>query len=279
MAARTIDRPRDRLITILIAPLMTCSARLPVYTLIIAAFVPDHDLPIGLGFGVGLQGLVLFGLYALGLLSGLAVALAVKWLMGEDEGQRWFVMELPPYRLPRLHNLAIGLLERGKVFLRRAGTTIFLLMILVWAAASYPTPPEDADRPAIAYSLAGQLGEALAPAFAPLGFNWQMTVALIPGMAAREVAVAALGTVYALDNTGDEAAVESSLRERLQTHWSLPSALAFLVWYIFAPQCLSTLAVARRETGHWRWPLLMFSYLMALAWLAAAATYQLARLW
>ncbi|MBT5565041.1 MAG: ferrous iron transporter B [Rhodospirillaceae bacterium] len=266
MAARTIDHPRDRLTTIMVAPLMTCAARLPVYTLIIAAFIPNTIVFAG----VRLQGLVMFGLYIVGIVSALIVAGVLKKTLTKGAPPR-LLMELPKYQVPRLRDLILGLLERARLFIRRAGTIILFSMIVLWGLASFPAPPPDATEPDIFYSAAGQIGRALEVVFAPIGFNWEISVALVPGMAAREVAVGALGTVYSL--SGSEDAVASSLATVLQSAWSLPTALAFLAWYVFAPQCLSTLAVARRETNSWGWTAFMFGYLFALAYIAAGATY------
>ncbi|MBL8659339.1 MAG: ferrous iron transporter B [Rhodospirillales bacterium] len=270
MAARAIDTPRDRLTTILIAPLMTCSARLPVYTLIIAAFIPNTTV----GPGIGLQGLVMFGLYLAGIVSALGVAAVLKLTVTRGLSQP-FLMELPKYQIPVLRDVALGLVDRARIFLRRAGTIILISMLVIWVLASFPPPPPDATEAAIRYSFAGTIGRALNVVFAPIGFTWEISIALIPGLAAREVAVAALGTVYAL--SGSEDAVVDSLVATLQGAWSLPTALAFLAWYVFAPQCLSTLAVAKRETNSWRWPLFMFGYLFALAYIAAGATYWIAK--
>ncbi|MCA1452414.1 ferrous iron transporter B [Bradyrhizobium sp. BRP22] len=269
MATRVIDNRRDRLTTILIAPLMTCSARIPVYTLIISAFIPDRDV-----WGwFNLRGLVLFGLYAAGITSALGVSFLVKFFMLRDYAPAPFMLELPDYKVPRLKSIAIGVYTRAKAFLQRAGTTIFSMMVLIWFLASFPTAPAGAEGPAINYSLAAMIGKALEPLLAPLGFNWQIAVALIPGMAAREVAVAALGTVYAIEG-GKEAA--DQIGHVLATKWSLATALSLLVWYIFAPQCASTLAVIRRETGGWRWMALTFIYMLALAYLASLAMYNIA---
>jgi ferrous iron transport protein B len=269
MATRVIDNRRDRLTTILIAPLMTCSARIPVYTLIISAFIPDRDV-----WGwFNLRGLVLFGLYAAGITSALGVSFLVKFFMLRDYAPAPFMLELPDYKLPRLKSIGIGVYTRAKMFLQRAGTTIFSMMVLIWFLASFPTAPAGAEGPAINYSLAAIIGKAIEPLLAPLGFNWQIAVALIPGMAAREVAVAALGTVYAIEG-GKEAA--DQIGHVLATKWSLATALSLLVWYIFAPQCASTLAVIRRETGGWRWMAVTFVYMLALAYLASLATYNIA---
>ena len=270
MAARVIDQRRDRLTTILIAPLMTCSARIPVYTLIISAFVPDRSV-----FGwMNLQGLVMFGLYAAGIFSALGVSFVVKMLMWRKQQPSPFMLELPDYKLPRVRTVALGLYTRAMNFLQRAGTTIFSMMVLIWFLASFPRPPAGASDPAIGYSLAAIIGRAIEPVLAPLGFNWQIAVALIPGMAAREVAVAALATVYSIEG-GKEAAEQ--VGTVLAQNWSLGTGLALLAWYIFAPQCASTLAVIRRETGSTRWMIVTFVYMLALAYLAAFVTYQTAR--
>ncbi len=269
MATRVIDNRRDRLTTILVAPLMTCSARIPVYTLIISAFVPDTTV-----WGwFGLQGLVMFGLYAAGIFSALAVSFVVNHFLWREGTMPPFMLELPDYKLPRLRSIALGMYTRAMMFLKRAGTTIFSMMVLIWFLASFPRPPEGATGPAIDYSLAAILGKWLEPLLAPVGFNWQINVALIPGMAAREVAVAALGTVYAIEG-GKEAA--DQIGQMLATKWSLATALALLVWYIFAPQCASTLAVIKRETGSWWWMAVTFGYMLALAYIAAFATYNIA---
>ncbi len=269
MATRTIEHPRDRLTTILIAPLMTCSARLPVYTLIIAAFIPNTTVLAG----ISLQGLIMLGLYLLGIVSALLVALVLKVTVTKGTVQP-LIMELPTYKKPVLRDILIGLWQRVRIFLRRAGTIILAAMVILWALASYPLPPEGATEPAITYSFAGMIGRVLVVVFAPIGFNWEISVALIPGMAAREVAVAALGTVYSL--SGPEGAVAHSLAQTLRTAWSLPTGLSFLIWYVYAPQCLSTLAATRRETNSLTWPLFMFAYLVALAYVASFLTYRIA---
>ncbi|MBI1179438.1 MAG: ferrous iron transport protein B [Alphaproteobacteria bacterium] len=270
MAARTIDNPRDRLTTILVAPLMTCSARLPVYTLIIAAFIPNRPV---LG-AFGLQGVVMFALYLFGIVSALAIAAVLKRTLMRGASQP-LLMELPKYQMPILRDLALGLWERARIFLRRAGGIILISMVVLWALSSFPPPPPGATEPAIYYSAAAWVGQGLQKIFAPIGFNWEISIALIPGLAAREVAVAALGTVYALSGTDD--AVTSSLVETLRHAWTLPTALSFLAWYVFAPQCLSTLAITRRETNSWRWPVFMFFYLATMAYIAAGLTYWIAR--
>ena len=269
MATRTIANPRDRLTTIMIAPLMTCSARLPVYALVIAAFIPQRTV-----WGpVQLQGLVLFVLYVLAVASAMAVAYVLKRTTMSSRFQP-LMLELPAYHWPHLRNLAIGLWQRVQIFLSRVGTIILALMILLWALSSFPAPPPDATGPAIQYSIAGKIGAALAVIFAPIGFNWQISIALVPGLAAREVAVAALGTVYSLAATGDD--VANTLTPLIKASWSIPTALSLLAWYVFAPQCLSTLATVKRETNSWRYPLIMAGYLFALAYAASFVTYNVA---
>jgi len=270
MATRVIDDRRDRLTTILVAPLMTCSARIPVYTLIIGAFIPDREV---WGF-VGLQGLVMFGLYATGIAGALGVSFVLKRLIWKGSPGEPFMLELPDYKLPRVKSLAIGLWTRAAIFIKRAGTIILAMMVLIWLLATFPQPPEGATEPAINYSLAAMIGSAIQPLTAPLGFNWQINVALIPGMAAREVAVGSLGTIYAI--SGGEEAVDK-IGQALSAQWSLGTALALLAWYVFAPQCASTLAVIRRETGGWKWMWVTFFYMLALAYAAAFITYQVAR--
>ncbi len=268
MAARTIQNPRDRLVTIMIAPLMTCSARLPIYALIIAAFIPERELA---GF-MSLQGLVLFVLYVAGIASAMAVAYCMKRTIGANH-QQPLMLELPAYHWPHLHNLALGLWERCKIFLSRVGTIILTLMVLLWFLSSFPGAPAGATHPAIYYSLAGMAGRGLEVIFAPIGFNWQICIALVPGLAAREVAVGALGTVYALSQTGEELA--QSLTPIIAGSWALPTALSLLAWYVFAPQCMSTLSVVRRETNSMRYPLLMAGYMFALAYAASFLTYRI----
>jgi len=267
MATRTIANWKDRLATIMIAPLMTCSARLPVYALLIGAFVPDRSVGI-----FNLRGLTLFGLYVAGVVSAMAVAWLFKRIWMKSRYQP-LMLELPPYRVPGLRNLALGLWERATIFLRRVGGIIFALMVILWFLSSYPAPPDGATGPAIQYSIAGWLGQALQHVFAPIGFNWQISIALVPGLAAREVAVGALGTVYAMSAAGDD--VADALSPVIAASWSLATAYSLLAWYVFAPQCISTLAVVKRETNSWRYPILMAVYLFALAYAAAFATYHL----
>ncbi len=268
MAARVIDSKRDRLTTILVAPLMTCSARIPVYTLIISGFIPNRTV----WGALSLQGLVMFGLYAAGIVGALTVSLVVRKLFWRGAVEP-FLMELPAYKAPDPENVARNLLQRATIFVSRAGRIIFPLMIAVWFLSTFPGPPPGAAGPAIDHSFAGMLGHLLQPLLAPIGFNWQMTVALIPGFAAREVAVAALGTVYAIAETGVSSA---TLASTLAQHWSLATGLSFLAWYVFAPQCASTIAVVRRETNSWIWPMVMLVYMTALAYLAALLVYQTA---
>jgi ferrous iron transport protein B len=270
MATRTIPDWRDRLTTIMIAPLMTCSARLPVYSMLIVAFLPDRNVG-----PFNLHGLVMFGLYAAGILSGLLVAMVIKWF---SAARRYspLMLELPDFQWPHAGNLLLGLWERVKIFLSRVGGIILALMIVLWFLSSYPAPPADATGPAIQYSFAGRLGSMLEYVFAPIGFNWQISIALVPGLAAREVAVGALGTVYALSG-GDD--VAGQLEPIIASTWSLATACSLLAWYVFAPQCLSTLAVVKRETNSWRYPLIMAGYLFALAYLASFITYRIVAAW
>lgn len=269
MATRTIENPRDKLATIMIAPFMTCSARIPVYTLIVGAMVPDHYY----GGVVSLRGLVMFGLYAFGILGGLAVAMVLKRTILRAPPEP-LMLALPDYKRPSWRNIGYGVWMRAGMFLKRAGTVIFAMAVVMWFLATFPAPPEGASGPAIDYSFAGQLGHFLAPLMAPIGFTWQMTLSLIPAMAAREVAVAALGTIYAVGGA-DDGAVAESLGAVLGQSWPLASALAYLVWFVFAPQCLSTLAVVRRETNGLKWPIAMFVVMSCMAYAAAFATYRI----
>jgi ferrous iron transport protein B len=268
MATRTIDDPKDRLTTILVAPLMTCSARLPVYTLIIAAFIPNSRVV----WGVGLQGLVMFGLYVAGVAGALAAAFVLRRgvLKGSGGG---FMMELPKYQWPPLKDVAIGLLTRVQIFLKRAGTIILGTTIILWALASIPQAAPGQKQSEV--SIAGHIADGIETVVKPIGFNHDISLALLPAMAAREVSVSAIATVYSIDSP-DEKAGATRLEDALQHRWSLATALAFLAWFIFAPQCISTIAVTRRETNGWKWPLFMVTYLFALAYLAAGATYWIA---
>jgi len=266
MAARSIPGWRDRLTTIMIAPLMTCSARLPVYALLIGALIPATAVG-----PFNLQGLVMFSLYV----AGIVAALAVAWVMKHFAGVRQYsplMLELPDYQWPHAGNLLLGLWERVKIFLSRVGGIILALMIVLWFLSTYPAPPDGATGPPIQYSFAGRLGAVLEYIFAPIGFNWQISIALVPGMAAREVAVGALGTVYAMSAAGDD--VAGQLEPVIAATWSLATACSLLAWYVFAPQCLSTLAVVKRETNSWRYPIIMAAYLFALAYVASFITYR-----
>jgi ferrous iron transport protein B len=265
MATRTIDDPKDRLTTILVAPLMTCSARLPVYTLIIAAFIPNTRV----AWGIGLQGLVMFGLYVCGISGALLAAFVLRRgvLKGSGGG---FMMELPKYQWPPLKDVVIGLLTRAQIFLKRAGTIILGTTIILWALASMPQAGPGQKQSEV--SIAGHIANGIEAVVKPIGFNHDISLALLPAMAAREVAVSAIATVYSLD-AGDNAAANQTLVERLNHRWSLATALAFLAWFVFAPQCISTIAVTRRETNGWKWPLFMIGYLFTAAYIAAGATY------
>jgi ferrous iron transport protein B len=269
MATRSVEDPRERLTTILIAPLMTCSARLPVYAVIIGAFIPARDV----GGGVGLQGLVLLGLYVTGILGAMLAALVLRKTVSKG-AKSSFTIEMPRYQLPLPRDLVIGLWQRAYVFLRRAGTIIMGVTIALWLLASFPQAPEGVKQSE--YSVAGRIASGLEVVLHPIGFNHEMSLAVIPAMAAREVAVSALQTVYAIDAGDDEEAGAAALGARLAARWSLPTALAFLAWFVFAPQCLSTIAVVRRETNGWKWPLFMLGYLFALAYVAAGATFWIA---
>ncbi|NCP44644.1 MAG: ferrous iron transporter B, partial [Sphingomonadales bacterium] len=267
MATRSISDSKDRLTTILVAPLMTCSARLPVYAIIIGAFIP----PTRVGPGIGLQGLVLFGLYVFGIVGAMIVALVLRSTVtkGPNSG---FLMEMPKYQMPLIKDILIGLWQRAWIFLRRAGTIIFGATVVLWLLLTFPKVPEDSAMSQVDYSAAGRIANVIAPIVKPVGFDRDIALALIPAMAAREVAVAALATTYAID-APDEEAEAKSLTERLQSRWSLPTALAFLAWFVFAPQCISTIAVTKRETNGWKWPTFMVIYLFGLAYLAAGITY------
>ncbi|MBO9714099.1 ferrous iron transporter B [Sphingomonas sp.] len=265
MATRTIADDKERLTTILIAPLTTCSARLPVYTIIIAAMFPDRNvLP-----GIGLQGLVLFGLYVMGIVGAFVAALLLRRTVtkGSTSG---FMMEMPKYQLPRLGDLGLGLWQRALIFLKRAGTIILLTNIVLWALLSFPKAPDGQSQ--VTWSIAGRIGSAIEVVVKPIGFNRDISLALLPAMSAREVAVAAIGTVYAIDNPDGDAGT-AAIRAQIHRNWSLATALAFLMWFVFAPQCISTIAVTRRETNGWRWPAFMIGYLFTLAYVAAGITY------
>ena len=267
MATRTIEDPKHRLTTILVAPLMTCSARLPVYAIIIGAFIPARSV----GPGFGLQGLVLFGLYAAGIVGALLAALVLRRTVtrGAPHG---FMMEMPKYQMPHLRDLALGLWQRAMIFLKRAGSIILVSTIILWALLSFPQPRPGSGETLLDSSVAGKIASGLEVVVRPIGFNHEIALALVPAMAAREVAVTALATAYSLEAT-DEAKTEQTLTQRLRSKWTLPTALAFLAWFVFAPQCLSTVAVTRRETNGWKWPAFMLTYLFVLAYIAAGATF------
>lgn len=265
MATRTIEDPKHRLTTILIAPLMTCSARLPVYAIIIGAFIPDRAV----GGIFGLQGLVLFSLYALGVVGALVAALFLRFTITKGV-PRGFMLEMPKYQMPQVRDILLGLWQRAMIFLKRAGTIILVSTVVLWALLSFPQPK--AGETALDSSIAGKIASGLEVLVRPIGFNHEIALALIPAMAAREVAVSSLATAYAIQSK-DEASTDRSLIDRLRGRWSLPTALAFLAWFVFAPQCLSTIAVTRRETNGWKWPGFMLAYLFTLAYVAAGATY------
>jgi ferrous iron transport protein B len=271
MATRTIMDQKERLATILIAPLMTCSARLPVYTLIIGAFIPSQSV----GPGIGLQGLVLFALYIAGIIGAMVAAAVIQRYVTSSRGGS-FLIEMPRYQMPRIGDIALGLWQRAAIFLKRAGTIIFVSTVILWLLLSFPKVPEGSGESQVEHSIAGRIADGIEVIVAPIGFNHDIALSLIPAMAAREVAVAALATTYAIDAT-DEEAQASSLGVKLAGKWSLATALAFLAWFVFAPQCISTIAVARRETNGWKWPIFMVTYLFVLAYGAAGITYWTAR--
>ncbi|EIZ80920.1 ferrous iron transport protein B [Novosphingobium sp. Rr 2-17] len=269
MATRSITDPKDRLTTILIAPMMTCSARMPVYTVIIGAFIPN----ITVGWGIGLQGLVLFALFIAGIVGAIVVALILRLTITKGAASG-FIMELPKYQMPRLKDMAIGLWQRAWIFLRRAGTIIFTVTVVLWVLLNFPKAAPGESQ--VNASIAGKLANGLAVVVEPIGFNRNMALALIPAMAAREVAVSALATTYAVDAGDNEDQQATELGDQLKHRWTLPMALAFLAWFVFAPQCMSTIAVTRRETNGWKWPAFMLAYLFGIAYVAAGATFWLA---
>ena len=269
MATRTIEDEKDRLTTILIAPLMTCSARWPVYTLIIGAVIPNAEL---LPF-VRLQGVVMFGLLVVGIVGAYVAALVLRRTVtrGASSG---FMMEMPKYQWPRPRDVAIGLWSRAVIFLQRAGTIIAATTVVLWLLLSFPKPPLGSHISPVAYSVGGRIGSGIEVLVKPIGFNRDIALALLPAMAAREVAVSAIGTVYAIDDKGEGGT--GRIAEKLKQRWTLPTALAFLMWFVFAPQCISTIAVTRRETNGWKWPAFMVGYLFAAAYIMAGITYWLA---
>jgi ferrous iron transport protein B len=263
MAARTIEEERDRITTIMVAPLMTCSARLPVYGVLIAAFIPAQQV----GW-FNLHGLVLFGLYVIGIISAVVVAFVLKRTATRGPNQA-LIMELPTYKLPVWRDFFLGILSKAWAFLKRAGTFIFMTTVILWFLAYFPN-----NGAGLEGSFAGAVGGFLQPVFAPIGFNLEMTVALVPGMAAREAAVASLGLIYSLGEGVDETSL--ALQSTLAAAWTLPMALSFIAWYVYAPQCLATLATVRRETNSWKWTGFMFAYLVGLAYVASLATFWIA---
>lgn len=270
MSTRTIMNPFERLLAISVIPILTCSARLPVYALIIAAVVPAQKV----GW-FNLQGLTLFGLYVTAIVSAGFIAWLSKVFIQRKEAVQTFplLMELPTYRTPNVRHVLTSLWEKVSAFLKRAGTIIFALSVILWVLVTFPAAPVGASRPAIDYSFAGLLGRVIEPVFAPIGFTWEMCIAMIPGLAAREVVVAALGTVYAVAGETEEA-VGEGLMPIIQSSWGLPTAFAFLAWYIYAPMCLATLAVIRRETGSRKQTLIITAYLTALAYFFAFVVYR-----
>ncbi len=271
MSTRTIQNPRERLVTIAIAPLLTCSARLPIYALIIAAVIPSQNV-----MGFNLQGLTLFGLYVLGIVSAALVAYLMKMFAHRKDTAQQFplLMELPTFRMPNFKHIVISLWDRVYAFLKNAGTIIFALSVVLWFLVSFPKPPAGATGAAIDSSFAGTLGHFIQPIFAPIGFTWEMCIALIPGMAAREVVVAALGTVYSVGAQSEES-MQNALIPIIHNSWGLPTAFAFLAWYVYAPMCLATLAVIKRETKSTSHTLLITSYLFVIAYVFAYFIYQL----
>jgi ferrous iron transport protein B len=259
MATRTIENKRDRIATILIAPFMTCSARLPVYTLIIAAFIPERPF-IGPLFQT--RAAALLGLYILGFAAAVATARLLKSSVLKSE-RAPFVLELPPYRLPNLRSVGLRLMDRAQAFLKRAGTVILAVSVLLWILAS--VPPGEHGAPPIEQSLAGTLGRAIEPVIQPLGFNWKIGIGLITSLAAREVIVGTLGTIYGLEGDKDAAGLQAALYRDLTTG----GAAALLVFFAFAMQCMSTVAIVRRETGGWTWPIIQFTYMGTLAYICA----------
>jgi ferrous iron transport protein B len=269
LATRTIESKRDRIATILIAPFMTCSARLPVYALLIAAFLPDEPV---LGRFLGTRALALLGLYVLGFLAAFFTAKILKSSVLKSE-RNAFVLEMPPYRWPTLRSLGLRLLDRSKVFLQRAGTVILLVSVLLWCLASIPT--QGGQPPAIENSVIGKIGKSIEPVIEPLGFNWKIGIGLITSLAAREVIVGTLGTLYGMEGSSQSMELQEALRKDLTP----AGAVSLLIFFAFAMQCFSTIAVVRRETGGWKWPAIQFTYMTALAFLGALAANQLLSRW
>lgn len=270
MATRTIKNERDRLITMMIAPLMTCSARLPVYVLIIGAFIPNHAV---LG-PLKLQGLVMFGLFLLGIVTAMIVAWVSKKI-APQKIKTPVIFDLPTYKWPCFKNIGWSLWHRATLFIKKAGKFILVLSVILWVLATFPRPPADWQQPAINYSLAGRIGHFIEPIVAPIGFDWRIATGLIPGFAAREVMVGSLGTVFAVENVEETEGSLQTLQEKIAAAWSLPTGLSLLVWYVFAPQCISTFAIMRRESNSWKFTGISFAYLLALAYLASLLTFHL----
>jgi len=270
MATRTIENKRDRIATILIAPFMTCSARLAPYTLLIAAFIPKRQL---LGPFLGLQAAVLLGLYILGFLAALFTARLLKSTILKSKRSS-FMLEMPPYRWPTFRSLGLRLVDRSKVFLRRAGTVILAVAIIVWVLANLPV--HNGQPPQIGQSIVGMIGHAVEPAIKPLGFNWKIGIGLITSLAAREVIVGTLGTIYGIDKPSE---TSEGLQHALQQDLTLGGAVALMVFFAFAMQCMSTVAVVKRETGGWRWPIIQFAYMLGMAYVCAFAANKLITLW
>lgn len=270
MSARIIENPTERLITMMISPLTTCSARLPVYTLLIAVIVPSNIKLFGV---LGLPGLVLFGLYLFGILSAFAVAFIAKKSFA-PQSPSYLLMELPPYRMPKLWTVLRGALQKGWIFVKKAGTVILLLSVIIWGLVTFPGPPANADKPAIHYSYAASIGKTFEPVFRPLGFDWKITTALIPSFGAREVLVAAMGTVYAVegDDTEDEGFI-GQLSTVLAENYSLATLMALLIWFVFSPQCIATFGVMKKETNGYKMPLIFGAYTLAMAYGFAYITY------
>jgi ferrous iron transport protein B len=266
MATRVIENKRDRTATIMIAPLMTCSARLPVYTLLIAAFVPNIPILRGVLY---LPAATMLSLYVLGFLAAIFTARALKSTVLKSQRSS-FVLEMPPYRWPTLRSLALRLIDRAKVFLRRAGTVILLVAVMIWVLAHLPL--EHGKTPPLERSYAGQIGKAVEPAIKPLGFNWKIGIGLITSLAAREVIIGTLGAIYGIE--GDEPS--EGLQKAVRKDLSPAGAVALLVFFAFAMQCFSTIAIVKRETGGWKWPIFQFSYMLALAYSGSWIAYHLA---
>jgi len=265
MATRTIESKRDRIATILVAPFMTCSARLPVYTMVIAAFLPGHPL---LGPFLGTRAVAMLGLYVLGFLMAVVTARLLKSTILKSKDAP-FILEMPPYRWPTLASLGLRLVDRGKAFLYRAGTVIMLVSLLLWAATNFPM--HHGQPPRVQDSVVAKVGHAIEPAIRPLGFDWKIGVGLLTSVAAREVIIATLGTLYGVDPESHATDLQAALHQELTP----AAAVALLVFFAFAMQCMSTIAVVRRETNGWKWPALQFSYMTLVAYVAAFAAYNL----